>query len=42
MSKKEKLIERFLGMPSDFHYKEMVRLLNYHNFKEVERHQVQE
>jgi len=26
---KEKLIARFLSMPSDFHYNEMVKLLGY-------------
>ncbi len=35
MSKKEKLIARFLSMPSDFHYDEMVKLLGYFDFKEV-------
>lgn len=35
MSKKEKLIARFLSMPSDFHYDEMVSLLGYFDFKEV-------
>lgn len=35
MSKRQKLIERFLSMPSDFHYKEMVRLLRYYGFEEV-------
>lgn len=29
MSKREKLIARFLTMPSDFHYDEMVKLLGY-------------
>ncbi|SFN82540.1 HicA toxin of toxin-antitoxin [Algoriphagus ornithinivorans] len=37
MSKKEKLIARFLGMPSDFHYNEMVRLLGYFGFSEVKK-----
>jgi hypothetical protein len=37
MSKKEKLIARFLGMPSDFHYDEMVRLLGYFGFEEVKK-----
>ncbi|WPR77668.1 type II toxin-antitoxin system HicA family toxin [Algoriphagus sp. NG3] len=35
MSKKEKLIARFLGMPSNFHYDEMVKLLGYFGFEEV-------
>ncbi|MFP4026091.1 MAG: type II toxin-antitoxin system HicA family toxin [Thiohalospira sp.] len=37
MSKKEKLIARFLSMPSDFHYDEMVKLLRYFNFREVKK-----
>lgn len=37
MSKKEKLIARFLNMPSDFHYDEMVKLLGYYNFSEVKK-----
>lgn len=37
MSKKEKLIARFLGMPSDFHYDEMVKLLGYFGFGEVKK-----
>ncbi|QCK13757.1 type II toxin-antitoxin system HicA family toxin [Mangrovivirga cuniculi] len=37
MSKKEKLIRRFLTKPSDFHYKEMVILLSYFGFKEVKK-----
>lgn len=35
MSKKDKLIRRFLSMPSDFHYDEMVKLLVYFDFYEV-------
>ena len=35
MSKKEKLISRFLSMPSDFHYDEMVKLLGYFDFYEI-------
>ncbi|MEO0551692.1 MAG: type II toxin-antitoxin system HicA family toxin [Bacteroidota bacterium] len=35
MSKKEKLISRFLSMPSDFHYDEMVKLLGYFGFYEI-------
>jgi hypothetical protein len=37
MSKKEKLIARFLTMPSDFHYDEMVKLLGYFDFREVKK-----
>ncbi len=37
MSKKEKLILRFLTMPSNFHYDEMVKLLAYFGFKEVKK-----
>ncbi|WP_057940096.1 type II toxin-antitoxin system HicA family toxin [Algoriphagus resistens] len=37
MSKKEKLIVRFLGVQSDFHYDEMVKLLGYFGFKEVKK-----
>ena len=37
MSKKEKLIARFLTMPSDFHYDEVVKLLGYFDFEEVKR-----
>ncbi|WP_235954616.1 hypothetical protein [Cyclobacterium salsum] len=37
MSKKEKLIARFLGMPSDFHYDEMVKLLGFFGFEEVKK-----
>jgi len=37
MSREEKLIARFLGMPSDFHYNEVVKLLRYFDFKEVSR-----
>lgn len=35
MSKKVKLIERFLRMPSDFHYKEVVKLLGYFGYIEM-------
>ncbi len=35
MSKKQKLIDRFLTMPSDFHYDELVKLLGYFGFEEV-------
>ncbi len=37
MSKKEKLVARFLSMPSDFHYDEMVKLLGYYGFDEVKK-----
>ena len=37
MTQKEKLIARFLTMPSDFHYNEVVKLLGYFNFKEVKK-----
>jgi len=37
MSKKEKLIIRFLTMPSDFHYDELVKLLGYFGFEEVRK-----
>uniref|UniRef100_UPI0040482F02 type II toxin-antitoxin system HicA family toxin n=1 Tax=Roseivirga sp. TaxID=1964215 RepID=UPI0040482F02 len=37
MSKLEKLIARFLSMPSDFHYDEMVRLLGNFGFVEVKK-----
>ena len=37
MTKKEKLIVRFLTFPSDFHYDEMVKLLSYFDFKQVKK-----
>ena len=37
MSRKEKLAARFLQMPRDFHFDEMVRLLKDHGFKEVKK-----
>ena len=37
MSKREKLIDRFLSMPSDFHYDEMVKLLGYFGFSEMKK-----
>lgn len=37
MSKKEKLVARFLSMPSDFHYDEMVKLLGFYDFHEVKK-----
>ena len=35
MSRKEKLIQRFKTLPSDFHYDELVKLLEYFDFHEV-------
>ncbi len=37
MSRKEKLIARFLTMPSDFHYDEVVKLLGFFGFTEVKK-----
>ncbi|GAB2474567.1 MAG: type II toxin-antitoxin system HicA family toxin [Cytophagales bacterium] len=37
MSKKEKLLARFLEMPKDFHFDEMVSLLGYFDFYEVKK-----
>ncbi len=37
ISKKEKLIARFLSMPTDFHYEEMVKLLGYFGFQEIKK-----
>ena len=37
MSRKEKLIARFLSMPSDFHFNEMVKLLGYYGFQQVKK-----
>ncbi|MEM8893278.1 MAG: type II toxin-antitoxin system HicA family toxin, partial [Bacteroidota bacterium] len=37
MSKKEKLVARFLTSPSDFHYGETVKLLGYFGFYEVKK-----
>ncbi len=37
LTKKDKLIERFIRMPSDFHYDEMLRLLGYFGFVEVKK-----
>ena len=37
MSKKEKLVDRFLKMPKDFHFNEMVRLLGYFDFHPVKK-----
>ena len=36
-SKIEKLITRFLTQPSDFHYKEIVRLLKHFDFEEIKK-----
>lgn len=35
MTKKQKLIERFQKLPSDFHFDEMVKLLGYFGFYPV-------
>jgi hypothetical protein len=37
MSRKEKLIARFLTMPSDFHFNEVVKLLGYFDFQEIKK-----
>ncbi|MEN8158365.1 MAG: type II toxin-antitoxin system HicA family toxin [Bacteroidota bacterium] len=37
MTKKEKLIARFLNLPSDFHYDEVVKLLGHFDFTEVKK-----
>ena len=37
MNRKKKLIARFLSMPSDFRYDEMVILLGYFDFEEVKK-----
>lgn len=37
MSKKEKLVARFLSQPKDFHYDEMVKLLGYFGFEEMKK-----
>ena len=37
MSKKDKLIKRFLTMPTDFHYNELARLIGYFGFEEVKK-----
>jgi hypothetical protein len=39
MTKKEKLIARFLSMTNDFHYNEVVKLQGYFNFKVVKKRQ---
>ena len=37
MNRQQKLIARFLSMPSDFQYEEMVILLRYFDFEEVKK-----
>ena len=37
MSKKEKLIERFQGKPTDFTWNELVSLLTYFGFEEISK-----
>ena len=37
MNRKEKLIARFLSIPSDFKYDEMVKLLGYFDFEEMKK-----
>ena len=37
MSKREKLIERFIKMPKDFHFDEMVTLLGYFDYQPVKK-----
>lgn len=37
MSKMEKLIERFLKMPRDFHFDEMIKLLGCFGFQPVKK-----
>jgi hypothetical protein len=37
MNRKEKLIARFLSMPSGFRYDEMVKLLGYFDYEEVKK-----
>jgi hypothetical protein len=37
MSTKEKLMARFLTIPSDFHYDEVIKLLGYFGFEEVKK-----
>jgi len=37
MSKKEKLAARFLQLPKDFHFNEMVKLLGYYGFTAVKK-----
>jgi hypothetical protein len=37
MSRNEKLIVRFLSMPSDFHFEELLKLLGYFGYHEVKK-----
>lgn len=37
MSRKEKLIKRFLTLPSDFHYDEVVKLVRIYGYTEVKK-----
>ena len=37
MTKKTKLIERFLKLPADFHYDELVSMLLYFRYQEVKK-----
>ena len=37
MSKKKKLVDRFLKKPTDFHFDEMVRLLGYFDFHPIKK-----
>tara|TARA_R110000868_G_scaffold150839_4_gene374319 strand:+ start:25 stop:267 length:243 start_codon:yes stop_codon:yes gene_type:complete len=37
MTKNRKLIERFLRMPKDFHYNEVVKILGHFGYEEVEK-----
>ena len=35
MSRREKLVNRLLSLPNDFHYSELVKVLSYYGFEEV-------
>ncbi len=35
MTRKQKLLDRFLSIPSDFHFREMASLLGYFGYREV-------
>ena len=37
MNRRAKLIARFLSLPSDFHYDEVVKLLGYFDFLELRK-----
>ncbi len=37
MSRKEKLVKRFLSQPKDFHFEEVVKLLSYYGFEEIKK-----